>query len=196
MASACKIPTDAAEDWMIPVKAAPTSTPRKGLVKAVIRPENPGISASGATAPLMSSMPYIRMEKPIMTRPTSRRRCFFEPMISRMPASASKGEKFLGLRRLTKKLSLSIPVRDSSHAVSVVPILEPIITPMVCRSSITPEFTRPTSITVIAEEDWMAIVIPAPSKRLLIGLEVMRLSSFSSLPPAIFSRLLDITVMP
>ena len=189
MASACKIPTDAAEDWMMPVKAAPTSTPRKGLVKAVIRPENPGISASGATAPLMSSMPYIRMEKPIMTRPTSRRRCFFEPMISRMPASASKGEKFLGL-------SLSIPVRDSSHAVSVVPILEPIITPMVCRSSITPEFTRPTSITVIAEEDWMAMVIPAPSKRLLIGLEVMRLSSFSSLPPAIFSRLLDITVMP
>ena len=87
-------------------------------------------------------------------------------------------------------------MRDSSHAVSVVPILEPIITPMVCRSSITPEFTRPTSITVIAEEDWMAMVIPAPSKRLLIGLEVMRLSSFSSLPPAIFSRLLDITVMP
>ena len=42
----------------------------------------------------------------------------------------------------------------------------------------------------------MAMVMPAPSSRLLMGLEVMRLSSRSSLPPAIFSRLLDMTVMP
>ena len=58
--------------------------------------------------------------------------------------------------------------------------------------SMTLEFTRPTSMTVIAEEDWMAMVMPAPSSRLLMGLEVMRLS----LPPAIFSKLLDMTVMP
>ncbi len=68
--------------------------------------------------------------------------------------------------------------------------------PMVCPSSMTPEFTRPTSITVMAEEDWMAMVMPAPSSKLLKGLEVMRLSIRSSLPPAIFSRLLDMTVMP
>ena len=42
----------------------------------------------------------------------------------------------------------------------------------------------------------MAMVMPAPSSRLLMGLEVMRLSRRSSLPPAIFSRLLDMTVMP
>ena len=196
MASACKIPTEAAEDWMMPVKAAPTRTPSRGLVKAVIRSVNSGISASGATAPLISSMPYMRMEKPIITRPTSRRRCFLEPIISRMPASASRGEKFLGFRKLTKKLSLSMPVRDSSHAVSVVPMLDPMMTPMVCPSSITPEFTRPTSITVMAEEDWMAMVIPAPSSRLLMGVEVMRLRRRSNRPPAIFSRLLDMTVIP
>ena len=196
MASACKIPTEAAEDWMMPVKAAPTSTPSRGLVKAVIRSVNSGISANGATAPLISSMPYMRMEKPIITRPTSRRRCFLEPMISRMPARASRGEKFLGFRKLTKKLSLSMPVRDSSHAVRVVPMLEPMMTPMVCPSSITPEFTRPTSMTVMAEEDWMAMVIPAPNSRLLMGVEVMRLRRRSNRPPAIFSRLLDMTYIP
>ena len=89
-----------------------------------------------------------------------------------------------------------MPVRDSSHAVRVVPILEPMMTPMVCPSSITPEFTRPTSMTVMAEEDWMAMVIPAPSSRLLMGVEVMRLRRRSNRPPAIFSRLLDMTYIP
>ena len=89
-----------------------------------------------------------------------------------------------------------MPVRDSSHAVRVVPMLEPMMTPMVCPSSITPEFTRPTSMTVMAEEDWMAMVIPAPSSRLLMGVEVMRLRRRSNRPPAIFSRLLDMTVIP
>ena len=98
-------------------------------------------------------MPYIRMEKPTMMRPISRRRCFFEPMIKMMPASASRGEKFSGLSRLTKTFSLSMPVMAKIHAVSVVPILDPIMTPMVCPSSMTPEFTSPTSITVMAEDD-------------------------------------------
>ena len=89
-----------------------------------------------------------------------------------------------------------MPVRDSSQAVRVVPMLEPMMTPMVCPSSITPEFTRPTSMTVMAEEDWMAMVIPAPSSRLLMGVEVMRLRRRSNRPPAIFSRLLDMTYIP
>ena len=113
-----------------------------------------------------------------------------------MPIRASTGEKFSGFSRFTKTFSLSMPVSAKIHAVSVVPMLEPMMTPMVCPSSMTPEFTRPTSITVMAEEDWMAMVMPAPSSRLLKGLEVMRLSIRSSLPPAIFSRLLDMVVMP
>ena len=76
------------------------------------------------------------------------------------------------------------------------PILEPMITPMVWPSSITPEFTRPTSITVMAEDDWMAMVMPAPSARLLKGLEVIFFKVRSSRPPAIFSRLLDMVFMP
>ena len=60
----------------------------------------------------------------------------------------------------------------------------------------TPELTSPTSMTVTAEEDWMATVMPVPSSRLLNGLEVMRFKMRSSLPPAIFSRLFDMVVMP
>ena len=181
---------------MTPVNTAPTSTPSRGLLKAVRRLENSGMSARGLTAFFISSMPYIKMAKPTMMRPMSRRFCFLEPMIRMMPIRAMTGEKFSGFRRLTKTLSLSMPVRDRIQAVRVVPMLEPMMTPMVCPSSMTPEFTRPTSMTVMAEEDWMAMVMPAPSSRLLKGLEVMRLSSRSSLPPAIFSRLLDMVVMP
>ena len=42
----------------------------------------------------------------------------------------------------------------------------------------------------------MAIVIPAPSKRLINGLEVTFFKVCSSFPPAIFSRFCDITCMP
>ena len=43
-------------------------------------------------------------------------------------------------------------------------MFEPMITPTVCPSSMIPEFTRPTSMTVSADEDWIAIVITAPKK--------------------------------
>ena len=36
-----------------------------------------------------------------------------------------------------------------------------------------PELTRPTSMTVIAEDDWIAMVMPAPSARLAKGFEVI-----------------------
>ena len=174
----------------------PTSTPRRGLVKAVRMAENWGMSARGLTASDMSSMPYISTAKPTMMEPALRRRSLLETMMRRMPTKATTGEKDSGFRSLSHTVSLSMPARDKIQAVSVVPMLEPMITPMVCPSSIMPEFTRPTSITVIAEEDWMAMVMPAPNRRLLKGLEVILFSNRSSLPPAIFSRLLDMVFMP
>ena len=181
---------------MMAVNTAPKRTPKRGLEKAVRRLVKAGISATGFTAPLISSMPYIKMAKPISTRPTSRRRCFLEAIMSMMPIKASRGEKLAGLRSLTNTLSLSMPARDKIQAVAVVPMLEPMITPMVWLSCMTPELTRPTSMTVTAEEDWMMAVNTAPRRRLFRGLEVMRLSRCSSLPPAIFSRLLDMRSIP
>ena len=50
-------------------------------------------------------------------------------------------------------LSPLMPERESIHAVRVVPMLPPSITLTVCSSCIMPLFTRPTSITVRAEDD-------------------------------------------
>ena len=85
-------------------------------------------------------------------------------------------------------MSDRIPERDRIQAVSVVPKSEPIITQTVCSISMMPELTRPTSITVSAEEDWMAIVTTAPSTRLFHLLEVIFFRIDSRRPPAIFSR--------
>ena len=74
------------------------------------------------------------------------------------------GEKFSGFNIEMNRLSLSIPERLRIHAVRVVPMLEPMMTPTVWASSMMPEFTSPTSITVSADEDWIAIVTIAPKK--------------------------------
>lgn len=69
------------------------------------------------------------------------------------PMNATMGEKFSGLSICRNTLLLSIPDRLRIHAVSVVPMLAPKITLMVWPNSMIPELTRPTSITVVADED-------------------------------------------
>ena len=54
---------------------------------------------------------------------------------------------------LKSTLLLFMPARESIQAVSVVPMLLPIIMPVVCSRLSMPLLTRPTSITVRAEED-------------------------------------------
>ena len=117
-------------------------------------------------------------------------------MIRTMPTRATIGEKLVGLSIFIKMLLLSMPARLRIQAVSVVPMLEPIMTPTVCPSSMIPEFTSPTSITVIAEELWMAMVIPAPKSRLLKGLDGILFNVCSSFPPVTFVSPEDITCMP
>ena len=48
--------------------------------------------------------------------------------------------------------------------VTVVPILAPIIIPTDWRRLISPAFTKPTVITVVAEEDWIKAVTKIPTK--------------------------------
>ena len=52
-----------------------------------------------------------------------------------------------------KKLLLSMPARLRIHEVIVVPMFEPMIMGMACPSFMTPELTKPTTVTVVAEED-------------------------------------------
>ena len=62
------------------------------------------------------------------------------------------GEKEVGLRSFIKMLSPSTPTRLKSQVVIVVPIFAPIITGIACAKRISPEFTKPTTITVVADE--------------------------------------------
>ena len=88
------------------------------------------MSARGATASLMVSIPNMRMAKPTRISPMS---CFFSlslfDRIKMIPMPASRGEKDDGLRSLSKIVLPSIPVSDNSQEVMVVPMLAPIMTP-------------------------------------------------------------------
>ncbi len=83
-----------------------------------------------------------------------------------MPIKAKTAEKDVGLSSCINTLSPSIPERLKIHAVTVVPTLAPIIIPIACLSFIIPEFTKPTTITVVADDDCITAVTAAPSKKI------------------------------
>ena len=66
-------------------------------------------------------------------------------------------------------------------------MLAPMMMPMARSSLRMPELTSPTTMTVVAEEDWITAVISAPSSTLLKMLEVILVRMISSLEPASFS---------
>ncbi len=68
------------------------------------------------------------------------------------PNSAMTGAKFFGFSMEITPLP-EMPDREVIHVVTVVPMFEPMITPMVWPNCMMPELTRPTSMTVMAEED-------------------------------------------
>ena len=112
-----------------------------------------------------------------------------------MPINATIGAKFSGLSSEIQP-SPCKPDREKIHGVRVVPMFEPMMTPMVCPRVIMPELTRPTSITVMAEEDWMAMVMIMPSAIATKRLEVIFFSERSKEPPASLLRPEDRTFMP
>ena len=83
--------------------------------------------------------------------------------------SARTGVKELGLSSRNQTLELSMPPRLRSHAVTVVPTFAPMMTLMAWRSVISPEFTKPTTIADVAEDDWITAVTAVPSSTPLSG---------------------------
>ena len=100
----------------------------------------------------MVSMPNISVAKPKSTVPTSRFLSDFENMRKIMPTSARIGVNAVGFNIFRKMLSPEMPPRLKIQAVTVVPMLAPMMTPMACFKVITLELTKPTTITVVAEE--------------------------------------------
>ena len=153
MDSACKMPTDADEDWTMAVSTVPASTPKIGLENIRKIFAKSGMSFSGATASDMVSMPNINTENPSRIMPVSLRFCRLENMLNPMPTAAMTGVNVAGLKIVRYQASPVMPAKDKIHAVTAVPTLAPMMMPTVCSSFITPEFTKPTTITVVAEED-------------------------------------------
>ena len=175
---------------------APTNIPRIGLVNTISRWVNCGTWASGSTAPLIVSIPNIRTVNPINMDPRSFFFSCFAVMIRKMPINARIGVKDDGFSKRIKKFSLWIPVRLNSQDVTVVPMLAPIIMPTACPSFMIPEFTNPTTVTVVAEDDRITAVTPAPSRTALIGLLVNFSKIFSRRPPDILVNPSPITFIP
>ena len=135
------------------VNIAPVNIPRIGLENLTKIPLNPGTSASGATAPLIKSIPNIKIVNPKKIVPISFFFSLFENIKNPIPIMANTGANEVGLNKFTITLSLCIPVKLKTHAVIVVPTLAPIITPIAWDNFIIPEFTKPTAITVVADDD-------------------------------------------
>ena len=110
--------------------------------------------------------------------------------------SARTGVKELGLSSRNQTLELSMPPRLRSHAVTVVPTFAHMMTLMACRSVISPELTKPTTMTVVADELWMMAVTPRPVRKPTSGLPVIWSSSERSLLPARRSSAEPIRLMP
>jgi len=76
------------------------------------------------------------------------------------------------------------PTRETIHAVTVVPMLAPNMTPAACTTVRSPALTNDTTITVVADDDWMIPVTTRPVIRALNVLPVIRLSVRLSPSPA------------
>ena len=79
---------------------------------------------------------------------------------------------------------------------TVVPMLAPRMTPMAWWRFISPALTKPISMTVVAEEDWMRAVIPAPEATAVNRLAERASSTFLTLSPATCWRPSDMVRMP
>ncbi len=125
-----------------------------------------------------------------------RLRSFSVDMMTATEASAMIGAKKLGFISWKNVVFAPMEPRLKIQAVAVVPILAPMMRPTVCAKGKRPALTSPTTMMVVADEDWIMAVTPAPKRTPFTGLDVI----FSSMPrnfdPETSIKLLLISCMP
>ena len=168
---------------MIAVNAAPISMPASGFWKVVISFRKAGDDCSGAIASPIISMPINSTPSPAKMELICFTLSFLENNMTATLINAIKGA--------IAPISSAI-----SCPVIVVPILAPIITHTAWLKFIRPELTKPTTMTVVAEEDWMTAVMAAPARTPLKRLEVSFSRIVFILLPAAVSRPVLIICMP
>ena len=100
----------------------------------------------------MMCMPYMSTANPQSTPPIVFCFCFFENIASTAPITAITGVNEVGLSSWTIKEVPCSPVKLRIHAVAVVPMFAPMMMPTAWLSVMIPPLTKPTVITVVAEE--------------------------------------------
>ena len=96
------------------------------------------------------------------------------------------GERKLKGEGRNAAISTLKPRAEISHAVTVVPMLAPIMTPMDWVNVKSPAFTKLTTITVVADDDWIRAVINTPVSIPVTLFVVIAVSIRRKLSPANF----------
>ena len=90
-ANACRIPTEAEDDWMTAVKIIPAMIPINGFENLVIRLINGGYSRSGIMESPIMFIPTNKIPSPAMISPTNCTFSFFENTTIATPINAING---------------------------------------------------------------------------------------------------------
>ena len=167
------------DEWSRAVIIVPMNTPSRRLAKpqsssAFIKLRWP---LSTENAPESIERPRKSIEKPIKASPKFSLRIFFT-VENRNPRPK--------IGTANEDMSKLKPNSATIHAVIVVPMFAPNITPTDCTSVSSPAFTKLTTITVVAPDDWIIIVRTIPVSNATKRLLVMRERAFFSPLPALF----------
>ena len=90
----------------------------------------------------------------------------------------------------------AVSFNETSCDVIVVPIFAPNVIPTDCSKVMIPALTKPTSITVVAPDDWINAVNKAPHTTAIYLFLVQRSKMVLNLPPAACCKLSLIYFIP
>ncbi len=176
----------AAELWSIRVMQAPATMNRSMLsapqpVRVPRKLRTGSLSSSTVDVSRRVERPRKSRAKPIRNSPMLLYLFFL--VLSRMNAKNMSGTA------MAPRLNDEPPNdRAKIHAVTVVPMLAPMITATAVASDRRPAFTKLTSISVVAVEDCTSAVMVIPVRMHLKVLEVILPMKVRNLSPAIFWR--------
>ena len=164
---------------IVPNKRNNNTEPNPCDAHVVTNSSTSGVCRRSGTEFFMKERPRNKRQKPTISSPIFLRLSFLE-FEKRKPKSIN------GIARI--EMSALKPNQDTIQAVTVVPMLAPMITPIACVNVRRPALTKLTTITVVADEDWIMVVIPKPVKTPLRGLDVIADKKPLSLSPAAFCK--------
>ena len=171
----------------VPMTKKMSIDPNPKPVQRVMNERISGFWLKSGTEFFISDKPKNNSEKPTMHSPM----CL---CCSRLAMLSTKPTAISGTARM--EMSILKPSNEMSHAVTVVPMLAPMMTPMAWPSANRPALTKPTTITVVALDDWMMAVMVKPVSTLVNRLEVMADKKCRRRLPAAFCRPELIRFMP